>query len=80
VQEYWHKLLDFITYSIKKSHAEGRFFINIAIGCTGGKHRSVALIEKLAQEKIPHVQFLVEHRDVSRDRYEVKDFMQEVKV
>jgi len=70
VQEYWHKLIDFITYSIKKSHAEGRFFMNIAIGCTGGKHRSVAFIQKLAQQTIPHVQFLVEHRDIMRDRYD----------
>ena len=80
VQEYWHKLLDFISYSIKKSHAEGRFFMNIAIGCTGGKHRSVAFIQKLAQQLIPHVQFLVEHRDINRDKYETKDFVQEAKI
>jgi len=67
VLEYWHKLIDFILYSIEKSHAEGRFFLNIAIGCTGGRHRSVAFVQKLAQQVIPHVQFLVEHRDIHRD-------------
>lgn len=80
VQDYWHKLLDFVTYSIRKSHEEGRFFMNIAIGCTGGKHRSVAFIQKLAQQSISHVQFLIEHRDINRDKYEVKDFVQEVKI
>lgn len=80
VQEYWGKLLDFVRYSIKKSHAEGRFFINIAIGCTGGKHRSVAFIQKLAQQSIPHVQFLIEHRDINRDRYDVKNFINEAGV
>lgn len=79
VQEYWTRLHDFILYSIKKSHAEGRFFLNIAIGCTGGKHRSVAFIQKLAQQSLSHVQFLVEHRDINRDRYEdTKQCMKEV--
>lgn len=80
VQEYWNKLLDFITYSLKKSHDEGRFFVNIAIGCTGGKHRSVAFVQKLAQQSMAHVQFLVEHRDINRDKYETKNFVPEVKI
>lgn len=78
VVEYWHKLHEFVQYSIKKSHAEGRFFLNIAFGCTGGKHRSVAFVQKLAKQTLPNVQFLVEHRDIQRDRYDIKEQPKEV--
>jgi UPF0042 nucleotide-binding protein len=64
---YWEKLHDFVRYTIQKAYQEGRVFIKIAIGCTGGRHRSVAFVERLAQESIPHVHFLVEHRDIGAD-------------
>lgn len=63
VKEYWPKLLDFVHYSIKKAHEEGRFFMNIAIGCTGGRHRSVALVHELSQASLEYVQYVVKHRD-----------------
>ena len=59
VREYWDKLIDFIRYAIAKSYEEGRCFINIAIGCTGGKHRSVAFVEKIALEKIAKYSFFI---------------------
>ena len=47
---------------------EGRRYVTLAIGCTGGKHRSVAMAEALAarldQERV--VPFLV-HRDLGRE-------------
>jgi RNase adapter protein RapZ len=67
VREYWERLIDFIRYAIAKSYEEGRCFMNIAIGCTGGKHRSVAFIEKIALETMPHTHFLLQHRDIDRD-------------
>ena len=66
VQEYFHKLSDFLAYSLKKSYDEGRFFVHVAIGCTGGKHRSVAFVEKLAQMQLDAIQFIVKHRDVAK--------------
>lgn len=66
VTEYWTKLLDFIHFSLKKSYSEGRYFMNIAVGCTGGRHRSVAFVHKLAQQKFDFVQFLVLHRDMQK--------------
>ena len=45
--------------------AEGRASLTIAIGCTGGRHRSVALVEELSQRlaaSSPHVL----HRDIAR--------------
>jgi UPF0042 nucleotide-binding protein len=41
----------------------------IAIGCTGGKHRSVALVEELASrlEALPGVAVNTKHRDLGRE-------------
>jgi UPF0042 nucleotide-binding protein len=67
VQDYWLRLHSFATYVIHQSLAEGRFAMNIAIGCTGGRHRSVALAHRLAQSHIEHVTFLTRFRDIMRD-------------
>jgi|SRR5579859_1355582 len=67
VQEYWQKLIQFFYFSIKKSYDEGRYFIQVAIGCTGGKHRSVAFVEELAKRKTNQVIFLVNHRDIKKE-------------
>ncbi|MGC2310495.1 MAG: RNase adapter RapZ [Candidatus Babeliaceae bacterium] len=67
VQDYWHKILDFFMFSIEKSYQEGRFFMNVSFGCTGGRHRSVAFVHRLAQLKIDYAHFLVKHRDITKD-------------
>ncbi len=66
IQEYWNRLSDFLHYSLQKSYDEGRFFITVALGCTGGHHRSVAFVERIAQQKWEHVRFLVHHRDIKK--------------
>ena len=45
---------------------EGRTQLSIAIGCTGGKHRSVTLINKLA-EQLTGWRVLVHHRDMGKE-------------
>lgn len=67
VNEYWQKLRDFALYSIEKSYKEGRFFIHLSLGCTGGRHRSVVFAEELGKIKLDNVQFLIKHRDIQRD-------------
>lgn len=67
VQDYWQRLTNFLSYSLNKFHEEGLFFVTVAIGCTGGKHRSVAFTQKLAHESWPHVRFLLTHRDVEKE-------------
>ncbi len=67
VQEYWGKLQEFLFFALKKAYNEGRFFINVALGCTGGRHRSVAFVQELAHHEVEHVQFLVKHRDIYKD-------------
>jgi UPF0042 nucleotide-binding protein len=70
VREYWDRLNSFAQYVIEQSLHEGRFSMNIAIGCTGGRHRSVAFAQKFAQQVIPHVSFITRFRDISKDTYQ----------
>lgn len=47
---------------------EGKRFVTVAIGCTGGKHRSVALSEALAARlESPDVVVGIEHRDLGKE-------------
>jgi UPF0042 nucleotide-binding protein len=48
---------------------ENKRHVTIAIGCTGGKHRSVALIQQLAERMrvLPQVSITVKHRDLGRE-------------
>ncbi len=47
---------------------EGRHFITVALGCTGGRHRSVALAEELARRlRDRGWTVVVRHRDLHRD-------------
>jgi hypothetical protein len=58
-------LLDFL---IPQYVAEGKAHLSIAIGCTGGRHRSVAIVEHLAARYAARDDVLVEvvHRDADR--------------
>jgi UPF0042 nucleotide-binding protein len=48
--------------------AEGKSYLTVSIGCTGGRHRSVALAEELARRlgQRPAVRVRVSHRDVGK--------------
>ena len=47
---------------------EGKRYVTIAIGCTGGKHRSVAMAEHLGARLVKNgVETLVMHRDLGRE-------------
>jgi RNase adapter protein RapZ len=48
--------------------AEGKRFLTIALGCTGGRHRSVAMAEALADRLDSYaVERMVVHRDLGRE-------------
>ena len=60
------KLLKFL---LPQYIAEGKTYLTIAIGCTGGRHRSVALAEALADRlrDTPGIKLRVSHRDIAED-------------
>lgn len=63
------RLFDLVGWSLPHYVSEGKAYLNIAIGCTGGKHRSVVVAERLArfvgERNFPVV---VHHRDIGRER------------
>ena len=65
-----NKLEDMITFLIPKYAQEGKTSLVIAIGCTGGKHRSVTIARELYSRIARNSEygFRLEHRDVEKDR------------
>jgi len=49
-QEFKERFLNFMRFLLPYYDAEGRYRLTIALGCTGGRHRSVATAEALASE------------------------------
>ena len=64
-QKFLQLLLPLIEFCLPRFKAEGKSYVTIAVGCTGGRHRSVALSEKIARELSLKLGLSVEavHRD-----------------
>jgi len=64
---FYAKLLDFITFVLPSYQREMKSYLTIGIGCTGGKHRSVAVGQRLGED-IERAGYAVEivHRDFKR--------------
>lgn len=57
-------LLDFL---IPRFQAEGKSYLSIGIGCTGGHHRSVAIAEEIGRRlRAEGIDAIVRHRDIDR--------------
>lgn len=69
-QEFADKLEDMVRFLIPHYVKEGKTNLVIAIGCTGGKHRSVTLARELYGRLLKSGQygFRLEHRDIEKDR------------
>ncbi len=46
---YFEKLADMLVFTLPRFVAEGKWYVTIAVGCTGGRHRSVHVVERLRQ-------------------------------
>jgi UPF0042 nucleotide-binding protein len=65
--EFLEHIDDLLTMLLPAYQQEGKSYLSIGIGCTGGRHRSVVIAEELAQRFRRHgVRTAVRHRDVSR--------------
>jgi RNase adapter protein RapZ len=68
-QRFLEKTEDLLSFLIPRYDAEGKTYFTLGIGCTGGRHRSVAIVEELARRLDGQdlgVDLFVRHRDVER--------------
>lgn len=67
-REFIETFLELLELSIAGYRREGKRYLTIAVGCTGGQHRSVAVAEEIGEKlrRADHVATVV-HRDVGRE-------------
>ncbi len=66
VNEMLNDIMNFLDKWLPRFEADNRSYITISIGCTGGQHRSVYLVNKLAKlTKNKHNNVLSRHREIS---------------
>ena len=68
--EFLEHLKSFLEYLLPRYLDEGRGYLTVAIGCTGGRHRSVAIVERMSQYFKDRASFWVQarHRDLPEGR------------
>jgi UPF0042 nucleotide-binding protein len=67
-REFIERLEDYLRFVVPHYIAEGKSYLTVAIGCTGGRHRSVMIAERIrrALSGIEGANVRVRHRDVTR--------------
>ena len=64
-QEFMEKLCSFLRFLIPKYSEEGKSYLTLGIGCTGGKHRSVVVANALGKD-LPEYSAIIRHRDINK--------------
>jgi UPF0042 nucleotide-binding protein len=70
VRDFVHGYVQLVNSMMDGYMREGKKYVTIAVGCTGGKHRSVAITEEIAQKLSaldPEISAHPTHRDVGRE-------------
>jgi UPF0042 nucleotide-binding protein len=68
--DFMNKLADMVEFLIPNFIKEGKSQLVIAIGCTGGRHRSVTMANMLSQKlKENNHRAITEHRDIEEDNH-----------
>jgi len=64
-REFLDRLSSFLTFALPQYVHEGKSYLTVAVGCTGGRHRSVMIVEALKKSlaKVKGVRLRVRHRD-----------------
>jgi UPF0042 nucleotide-binding protein len=63
-REFVKRLRDFLKFLLPFYAREGKSYLTVAVGCTGGRHRSVFVVEEIAKSlKVRKSTMLVRHRD-----------------
>jgi UPF0042 nucleotide-binding protein len=65
-KEFMKRITHLLRFLISQYIREGKSYLAIAFGCTGGRHRSPAIVEKIARSlKREHITLNIIHRDLS---------------
>jgi UPF0042 nucleotide-binding protein len=66
-EEFLARLMDFLAYLLPRYRSEGKSYLTIGFGCTGGRHRSVSVATEIARRmrQAGH-EVNVKHRDIAR--------------
>jgi UPF0042 nucleotide-binding protein len=66
-QEFLARFIDLLYFFIPHYQQERRSYLTIAVGCTGGRHRSVAIVEELSHKlRAKNIVAQVTHRDLRK--------------
>lgn len=64
--EHLDRMLGFL---LPRYLSEGKSYLTLAIGCTGGQHRSVSLVEEFSRRLVgENIRIMVNHRDIEKNR------------
>ena len=66
VHDMYQDIQNFVTRWLPSFIQENRSYLTIAIGCTGGQHRSVHIVEELGKHFSQQQQVLIRHRELIR--------------
>jgi UPF0042 nucleotide-binding protein len=66
-EEFLERIGGFLRFALPRYQQEGKTYLTVGIGCTGGRHRSVVLVETL-RDRLADTGYriMVRHRDVAR--------------
>ena len=65
VERMYSDIYHFVASWLPDYARDNRNYLTVAIGCTGGMHRSVYLVERLARAFSHHAQVLIRHRELA---------------
>jgi RNase adapter protein RapZ len=68
IDEFYAHLIPLLDYLLPQYEAEGKAHLTVGIGCTGGRHRSVVIAERLARVYEGRGRLLIDvvHRDIAK--------------
>ena len=69
-REFLDKIHELLCFLVPRYASEGKTYFTLGVGCTGGRHRSVAIAEELARRlrevENPEMDLFVRHRDLEK--------------
>ncbi len=67
-REFLDRTEGLLTFMLPRAEREGKAYLTVAVGCTGGRHRSVAVVQELARRMPAKHPLTVRHRDLARGK------------